>query len=67
MQSCSLTGLTNTKDNTINTLKVSAIGTFNNLEIDGPEELHFFNVSMVRNNKKLAYKFERVEEEESTL
>jgi hypothetical protein len=57
MQSSSLTGLTNTKDNTINTLRVSAVGEFNRIEIEGPEELHFFNVSVVRNNKKLRIKF----------
>ena len=30
-------------------------------EIEGPEELHFFNVILSQNNKNLAYKFEHFE------
>jgi hypothetical protein len=71
MQSCSLTGLMlmNTKDNTLNTLRVSVLNKFGNIEIEGPEEMHFFNASVALNNKRLAYKFENVDEEleESTL
>ena len=31
-----------------------------NEDVDGPEELHFINVELARQNRKLAYKFDKV-------
>jgi hypothetical protein len=38
---------------TINRLMVDST-----VDLDGPEEMHFFNVAVVRNNKRMAYRFE---------
>ncbi len=51
--------LENNKDLSMswNNLKISA-QKISSQDIEGPEELHFFNVGICQNNKKLAYKFE---------
>jgi hypothetical protein len=43
-----------------NNLRISA-QKFSSPYIEGPEELHYFNVEISQNNKKLAYKFEHIE------
>ncbi len=41
-----------TKDNTLNTNRNK------NMEIEGPEDLHIFNVSIMIKNKRISNKFE---------
>jgi hypothetical protein len=43
-----------------NNLRLSAQN-FSSKNIEGPEELHYFNVEISQNNKNLAYKFEHIE------
>lgn len=62
----STTGFTKTtKDNSIASLKMSYNNSFKmkNLEIESPEELHIFYVSMFQQNKSLAFKFENQKKE----
>jgi hypothetical protein len=61
-QISTLTVNTNTKENTLNTLRFS-LQKPPNIDLDGPEEMHFFNVRVLNNNKRLAYKFEQATED----
>lgn len=49
-----------TKDNSITSLRMScSMPKLGNVDLEGPEELHFFNVGIFQNNKRHAHKFEQ--------
>ena len=52
-----------TSTNNIKVISQSRMGS----DIEGPEELHFFNVGVCQNNKKLAYKFEHFDPSEEII
>ena len=64
------TGMTKTtKDNTLGSMKMSSNSSFkvkNNVDIEGPEELHSFYVGLIQQNKNLAFKFENLDRYSNT-
>lgn len=53
-----------TKDNTLGTMRATNTSIRikkNNIDIEGPEELHSFYVGLIQQNKSLAFKFENLD------